>query len=156
MKLFGFEITRTKTSVSPVTTPTGWLNNFGSPFWGSSSSWFPVVQEPFTGAWQRNQEITASTLLSFHALYRCITMISQDISKMRIRLMEQTASTIWKEVARNSPYWPVLIKPNRYQTRIQFFDNWMGSKLIEGKTYVLKGRDFRVLTVNSVVLYLRE
>ncbi len=150
MKLFGFEITRTKTAVPATTTPSGWLSGFGAPFF--SSSWLPLVQEPFTGAWQRNQEQQAGTLLSFHALYRCITLISQDISKMRVRLMEQMSSKIWEEVDRNSPFWPVLIKPNRYQTRIQFFDEWMGSKLIEGNTYVLKERDSRGIVVNLYVL----
>jgi HK97 family phage portal protein len=154
VKLFGLEITwRPKAAVPATTVPAGWNSNFGLPFWGSSSSWFPIVQEPFTGAWQRNQEIRANTLLSFHALYRCITLISQDISKMRVRLVEQSASTgIWSEVDRNSPFWPVLIKPNRYQNRIQFFDEWVGSKLISGNTYVLKERDSRGIVVALYVL----
>jgi len=47
MKLFGLEITRTKTAVPATTTPSGWNANFGLPFWNSgSSSWFPLVQEP--------------------------------------------------------------------------------------------------------------
>ena len=154
MKLFGFEITRVKSPVPATTTPTGWSSSFGLPFWGGSgSSWFPVVQEPFTGAWQRNQELQGGALLSFHALYRCVTLISQDVSKMRIRLMEQNDTTkIWSEVGRNSPFWPVLTKPNRYQTRVQFFDEWMGSKLIEGNTYVLKERDSRGVVVALYIL----
>jgi HK97 family phage portal protein len=154
MKLFGLEITRTKTAVPATTTPSGWSANFGLPFWNSgSSSWFPLVQEPWTGAWQRNQELRAETLLSFHALYRCITLISHDISKCRMCLVEQNPTTgIWDEVDRNSPYWPVLIKPNRYQTRIQFFDEWLGSKLIYGNTFVLKERDARGIVVAMYVL----
>jgi len=153
VRLFGFEITRAKAAVPATTVPAGWGTNFGLPFWNSGSSWLPVVQEPFTGAWQRNSELTATTLLSFHALYRCITLISQDISKMRISLVEQNVTTgIWKEVDRNSPFWPVLIKPNRYQTRIQFFDEWVGSKLINGNTYVLKERDSRGVVIALYVL----
>jgi HK97 family phage portal protein len=155
VKLFGFEITRSRKAAVPATTvPASWGTNFGLPFWhGSEGTWFPIVQEPFTGAWQRNQEITASSLLSFHTLYRCITLISQDISKMRIRLVEQNLiSGIWEEVDRNSPFWPVLIKPNRYQNRIQFFDEWVGSKLIYGNTYVLKERDSRGIVVAMYVL----
>jgi HK97 family phage portal protein len=155
MKLFGYEFTisRTKTAVGATTVPSGWSSGFGLPFWGGGSSWFPIIQEPFTGAWQRNQEITATTLLAFPALYRCITLISQDISKMRIRLVEQDDDGIWSEVARVSPFWPVLTKPNRYQTRIQFFDEWMGSKLITGNTYVLKERDQRGIVVRLYVLH---
>jgi HK97 family phage portal protein len=144
VKLFGFEISRQKSPVPATGPPSGWDTGFGFPFWGGATSWFPLIQEPFTGAWQRNQEIQANTLLSFPALYRCITMISQDISKMSVRLVEQRAgSSVWQEVDRNSPFWPVLLKPNRYQNRIQFFDEWLGCKLIHGNTYVLKERDAR-------------
>jgi HK97 family phage portal protein len=153
MKIFGFEITRTKAAVPATTIPQGWSNNFGLPFWHGGSSWLPIIQEPFTGAWQRNQEMRAETLLSFHALYRCIALISQDVSKMRIRLVEQDPNSgIWEEVDRNSPFWPVLIKPNRYQTRIQFFDEWVGSKLIHGNTYVLKERDARGVVIALYIL----
>lgn len=154
MKLLGFEFKwPRKTAVPATTIPNGWSNNFGLPFWNSNSSWFPIIQEPTTGAWQRNQEIQVNTLLSFHALYRCITLISGDISKMRIKLVEQDPqSGIWEEVNRNSPFWPVLTKPNRYQTRIQFFDEWVGSKLINGNTYVLKERDARGVVVALYIL----
>jgi HK97 family phage portal protein len=153
MRLFGFEITRAKAAVAPTAVPTGWNYNFGQPFWNSNSGWWPTIQEPFTGAWQRNADLHCNTLLSFHALYRCITLISQDISKMRIRLVEQNqTSRIWKEVERTSPFWPVLTKPNRYQTRIQFFDEWLGSKLIQGNTYVLKERDARGIVVALYIL----
>jgi HK97 family phage portal protein len=40
-------------------------------------------------------------------------------------------------------YSPVLRKPNDYQTRIQFLETWMNSKLLRGNTYVLKRRDGR-------------
>lgn len=155
MKIFGWEISlsRSKTAVPATTIPAAWDPNFGAPFWSSNSGWFPIVQEPTTGAWQRNQDIRGGTLLSYYALYRCVTLIRQDISKMRIKLVEQTGPTsIWREVERNSPYWPVLIKPNRYQTRIQFFDEWLCSKLIQGNTYVLKARDSRGIVVALYVL----
>lgn len=153
MKILGYEIaiTRAKAAVPTTTTPVAWDFSFGAPFWGSGIG-FPLVQEPFTGAWQKNAEVRANSLLGFPALYRCITMISQDISKLRIRLMEQDEDKIWSEVDRNSPYWPVLIKPNRYQNRIQFFDEWMGSKLLQGNAYILKQRDSRGIVVATYVL----
>jgi HK97 family phage portal protein len=151
MKIFGFEISRVKTPVPPTTVPTGWNSNFGLPFWNSTG--FPIVHEPFSGAWQRNMPLRTDSILLFHAIYRCITLISQDISKMRMRLMEQDPATmIWTEVERNSPFWPVLVKPNRYQNRIQFFDEWIGSKLMFGNTYVLKGRDQRGIVTQLYIL----
>lgn len=153
MKIGPFEITWTKAPVPATTVPSGWSTTLGMPFWSSSHGGFPIIQEPFTGAWQRNMGLSAHTLLIYHAIYRCVTLISQDISKMRIRLMEQNFTTkIWSEVERNSPYWPVLIKPNRYQNRIQFFDEWVGSKLIHGNTYVLKARDSRGIVIGLYIL----
>lgn len=108
-----------------------------------SGGWVNLVREPFTGAWQRNVQIDTNTVLTYSTVFSCISLISGDISKLRMRLVAQDANGIWNEVEANSPFWPVLRKPNRYQTRIQFFANWVESKLIHGNTYVLKERDNR-------------
>jgi HK97 family phage portal protein len=127
MRLFGLSITRAKALQSVA-------DNRGA--------WFPLVHEPFTGAWQRNMEVNADTALAYSAVYSCVTLIASDIGKLRIRLVEQDRHGIWKE-AENPSFSPVLRKPNRYQTRIKFFENWITSKIIHGNTYVLKVRDNR-------------
>lgn len=129
LRIFGFEIARRKAL------PTG-------PIGYDRGGWWPVVSEPRPGAWQRNMEESAESLLTQHAVYACITLIASDIATCRIRLVEQDENDIWNEV-RNSAHSPVLAKPNSYQTRIQFFESWMVSKLTSGNTYVLKGRDNR-------------
>ncbi len=48
---------------------------------------------------------------------------------------------MWDEVDDGSPFLAVLRKPNRFQTRIQFFNYWIVSKLMAGNTYILKDRD---------------
>ncbi len=149
MKLFGLEISwaRPKALVPATTVPTGWNYNFGLPFWGGG----PVVQEPFTGAWQRNQERVIEGLVSHHAIYRCITMISQDIAKMRIRLVENVKDDIWVPIS-SAAFTPVLTKPNDYQNRIQFIEEWLRSKLMTGNTYALKNRDNRGVVTRLYVL----
>ena len=131
MRLFGFEVTRAK-HVTP-TQPLAALN----------AGWWPLVREPFTGAFQRNMELRLDTVLSYSAVYACVTLISSDIAKLRLRLMQQRDSSgIW--VKTESPaFSPVLRKPNLYQNRIQFLEYWVTSKLIHGNTYVLKERDDR-------------
>lgn len=146
MRLFGFEITRPKAAVGATTVPSGWLNGLGM------GGWFSVIGESCTGAWQRNIEIRTESVLTYHAVYSCITLIASDISKLRIRLVQQDDDGIWAEVKENSPFWPVLRKPNRYQNRIKFFEQWMVSKLIHGNTYVLKQRDQRNVVVALYVL----
>lgn len=127
-----------------VTTGTDtWGSASSSPsWWGSNNGWWPLIREPFTGAWQRNQEIRVETTLAYSAVYACVTLIASDIAKMRLCLVQKDSDAIWSET--ESPaFSPVLTKPNRYQTRIQFFDQWIVSKLIHGNTYVLKERDDR-------------
>lgn len=121
-----------KAPVPPVTFDLG----------SGGGGWFPIVREPFAGAWQRNLEHSAETVLSNVAVFRCTSLIAGDIAKLRPKLVQETTPGIWEET--ESPaFSPVLAKPNHYQTRIQFFENWMTSKLVNGNTYVLKERDGR-------------
>lgn len=118
----------------------------------ANRGWYPLVREPFTGAWQRNAEETVDSVLSYGPVFACQTLIASDVAKCRPRLVEQDANGIWNEVERASPFWPVLRKPNHYQNRIQFFENWMLSKLSWGNTYVLKARDQRGVVVALYIL----
>ena len=129
MRLFGFDLTLTR--VAPAT-----------PVWGGRGSWFPIVREPFAGAWQRNMEWTTDSVLAHHAVYACISRIAQDIGKLRPKLVQQDASGIWREVT-NTAHSPVLRRPNRFQNHIQFKEWWATSKLLHGNAYVLLERDAR-------------
>src|SRR5690606_10677645 len=104
--------------------------------------WWPLIRDSFAGAWQRNISVTLEGSLSYWPVFRCVSIISSDIAKLGLNLVEQTEDRVWVKI--NSPaFSPVLRKPNRYQSRIQFFENWMQSKLTRGNTYVLKQRDAR-------------
>ncbi len=145
MRVLGFEISRKAAPPVPtLSTPTS----------GLGGSWFPIVREPFTGAWQRNIEIRADTALSNVIVFRCVNLIQSDIAKLRPRILEQAGEgpkAIWEE--KTSPaFSPVLETPNRWQTRIQFWEQWISSKLNTGNTYVLKERDGRGLVVGMHIL----
>lgn len=116
-----------------------------------SRGWWPVIREPFSGAWQRNIEWTNETVLAYFAVYRCITLIANDIGNMPIGIKEKNTAGIWNPVEIPSKS-PVLNAPNRYQNHIQFKQWWATSKLINGNTYVLKVRDNRREVVNLYVL----
>lgn len=118
----------------------------------SSGGWFPWINEPFTGAWQRNQEIQTPTVLGHYAVYACVTLIANDIGKLRQRLMELDDNGIWKETSSPS-FSPVLRKPNGYQNHIQFKQWWQTSKLTKGNAYALKQRDNRGIVT---ALYLLD
>lgn len=112
------------------------------PLSGRGGWWPHYVSEPYTGSWQRNEEITFDTALTFSAVFACTTLIMSDIGKLALRLVEQDSDGIWTETE-NSAYSHVLRKPNRYQNKTQFLESWMASKLNSGNTYTLLQRDNR-------------
>lgn len=125
MQIFGLTITRQK----DLTMPAG------------RGGWWPIIREAFGGAWQRNIEIKHDAVLSYHAVYACITLIASDISKLPLRFVRRDQATgVWTP-SYDGDVSPLLAKPNDFQTRHQFWENWMLSKLTKGNTYVLKRRD---------------
>lgn len=129
MRLFGLTIARTST-LTPVSSGRG------------SGGWYPIVREPYTGAWQRNEELRWDAALSYFAVFACTTLIASDIGKLRLRLVAEDDDGIWSETT-SPAFSPVLRRPNRYQNIIKFIEQWIVSKLVHGNTYVLKERDDR-------------
>lgn len=105
--------------------------------------WWPWIREPYAGAWQRNDEWTVDMVLQHPTVFACITQIAGDFAKLRPKLVQLEPGDIWTEVTAQSPFHPVLRKPNRFQNHIQFKESWQFSKLAWGNTYVLKERDNR-------------
>lgn len=140
MRLFGLEITRVRGKAAPLTRV------------GSERGWWPVIRESYTGAWQSGVEVRPETVLTYSALYACVTLIASDVAKMRVKLVERDATGIWSETE-SAAFSPVLRKPNTYQNRIKFYEYWLTSKLLQGNTYVLKQRDARGIVI---ALYLLD
>ncbi|HFO6667197.1 TPA: phage portal protein [Escherichia coli] len=106
------------------------------------TSLFQAVAEPFSGAWQQGVKADPEAVLSFHAVFACISLISQDIAKMRLRLMQTDAHGIRRETRRGDIA-RLCRRPNAQQNRIQFFELWLNAKLRHGNTVVLKIRNAR-------------
>jgi HK97 family phage portal protein len=139
MRIFGLPIPFTgerKKDLSPV---------------DANRGWWPLLREAATGNWQMNVEVRLENVLSFHADFACRTLIASDIAKLRLMLVKKDDKGIWTEASSNA-FSPVLRKPNRFQTRIQFFESWVLSKLQRGNTYVLKQRDNRGVVTALYVL----
>jgi HK97 family phage portal protein len=143
MNIFGLEISRKKSI--PTVNATGQLASVDS-----NRGWVRIL-ESYAGAWQNNVEITVGNVTTHPAVFSCVTLIMNDISKMRLRLVQQDDDGIWNEVE-NPSFSPFLRRPNQYQNRIQFVATWLASKLLHGNTYVLKIRDRRGVVVAGYVL----
>ena len=108
-----------------------------NPVYSTVGGWVTVFEQ-HTGSWQQDVPIDRTAVSANWAVFSCVTLIAGDIAKMPARVMQySTDSLIWLPTERGK----VLRKPNRYQTRIEFFQNWVLSLLLFGNTYVLKQRD---------------
>lgn len=109
-----------------------------APVSGSTYSWWPRVLESFTGAWQQNVVVDRATVVQNWAVFSCATLIAGDIAKMPAAVMDydRTQRVFIPTLNR-----PVLRRPNRYQTYVEFMRMWVLSLLLNGNTYVLKQRD---------------
>lgn len=126
MNIFGLQISRRKNLAQVPGGNAGWTS----------------IMEPFTGAWQRNVEWNAESVLAYSTVNSCITLISNDIAKLGLKLIKRDANGIWVETEKPG-FSDVLAKPNRVQNRVQFYQHWVASKLAHGNVYVLKERDQR-------------
>lgn len=140
MRILGFDVSVSKAgTLSPV-------DNRGN------GGWFPwKISEPFTGAWQRNEEICVDSVMQNPTVFACTTLIANDIGKLRFRLEEEDENGIWVETT-SPAFSPVLRRPNNYQNHIQFKQQWQTSKLMHGNTIVLKVRDARTVVTSLYIL----
>ena len=117
----------------------------------SSGAWIDITPAQPPGYFQLDIKVRPETVLSYPAVFSCVTLISNDIGKLRTKLMALGANGIWEETA-NPAYSPVLRRPNHYQNQIQFKQWWIISKLVWGNTYVLKVRDGRGVVIGQYIL----
>lgn len=104
-----------------------------------SRGWIRLFRYDPDGTFQTDVEITQDGVIAYAPVYSCMTLISSDVGKIALRLMTQDRG-IWVETT-SPAFSPLLRKPNHFQTRQQFIESWIVSKLAKGNTYILKHRD---------------
>jgi HK97 family phage portal protein len=103
------------------------------------------------GGWQQHVEYNQETVLAYHAVYACVTLIANDIGKLRPKLIEKMDTGVWTEIT-SGAFSPVLRRPNPYQNHLQFKEWWVTSKLLHGNAYGLKVRDNRGVVIGIYIL----
>lgn len=141
MRIFGFEISRTK-AAPPV------------PVSENRGGWWRIY-ESYPGAWQQNVTVDIPQVLSNPVMFACITRIASDFAKLRTKLVQLDEGGVWTETT-NPAYSPVLRKPNRFQNSVQHRESWALSKLQTGNTVALKERDARGMVVALYILDWRR
>jgi len=118
----------------------------------SNRGWISLLRANMDGTWQYDTEINNESALAYTPFYACLTLIAGDIGKICLQLMEkESRSGIWVETT-SPAFSPLLRKPNHFQTRQQFIEGWVLSKLIHGNAYILKLRDGRNVVTAMYVL----
>lgn len=99
-----------------------------------------TIHDPYTGAWQRNEEIEVSRhdQMRHHAVFACVSLISRDIGKLKIQTKAPIGGV--KQVIKSKSS-QLLSKPNEFQTTQQFLEAWVTSKVTAGNAYIWKVRD---------------
>lgn len=137
---------------------------------GGISSWLYgggvgiTPHEPFAGAWQRNADSARGAgiggLTSFTAVFACVDIISCDVSRLPLRVLQQQYKPDGKPAGRtefkNHPAWKTMRKPNSFQTSQQFVQYYLANKLTTGNSYVLLLRDGRGIPNEMHVLDSRR
>lgn len=109
--------------------------------YSGGGGWFGIIREAWSGAWQANVSLDApKNILAFSAVYACVTLAANDVAKCCIKIIQEGTDGIETAVEK-SPFLAVLMKPNSYQTRMQFIEQWVIQKLLHGNAYVLKIRE---------------
>ncbi len=141
MRIFGFELSRVKAQQLVAVQPVG------------GGGWMSIIREGFAGAFQQNVVLDGPReILAFSGVFAPVTLIASDIAKLRVKLVVEDAAGICTEVKNTSPFLAVIKKPNHYQNRIQYWMQWIISKLLWGNAYALKRRDRRGITVALYIL----
>jgi HK97 family phage portal protein len=133
--LLGMVNWRTKQTFSSLPAPPSYGGNSLPPLSHG------YVHEPFAGAWQMNKECWGPQGI-FSAVYACIAIIAGDVAKLP-PMIRRTLPDGSKENYPNHPTARVLSYPNSYQTRVDFWGQFMSSCLFTGNTYVYLVRDQR-------------
>lgn len=97
--------------------------------------------ETHTGHWQMSGRGFDSPVspMQFSAVYSCVSIIADDISKLPLQIWQKNERG--KTEVTNTAVYRVLMKPNHYQTRIDFFLYLISSYLLEGNGYAYIDRD---------------
>ena len=121
-----------------------WLNwfksdkgiNTASPVEGSQH--WRTISEPYTGAWQKNDELKVTDSLTSYAVFSCISLISKDVGKLPILVKTEEDGIVTNTKLESLE---VINKPNSFQTRQQFLEAWVTSKVSNGNAYIFKVRN---------------
>jgi len=110
-------------------------------FGGAGNTRIPGDQSglPTTGA-MVNQSVTFDTAMQISAVWSCVRLISETIASLPLNFYSVTDGT--REIDNSSDIARVFLKrPNRYQSRVEFFESVTMQLVVDGNAYCTISRD---------------
>lgn len=97
-----------------------------------------TIEEPFTGAWQRNIGARAESSIENFAAFACVTQTANDVSKLEIEIKKRMQHGVWKvDYSRKYRYLRDLFDhPNPNQNIQDFLFRWVTSLQTFGNAFV--------------------
>lgn len=114
-----------------------WRSYFPTAWWSGSTTIAPANRfRPFMGSTvDSGVEVTPETAQSIATVLACVTLISDDISGLPVRIGQRTA--FGKRKVRDHYLYQVFDDPNEYHSREALLRIMMRSLLLQGSTYSL-------------------
>lgn len=138
VRIFGFDITRTRAPAAVAKAPRALSNVDDSRGWMTVWSGGGYSPWQMTQGFQLDLDLSSRRLQANWAVWGCQTLIAGDIGKLRMTLVERVDG-VWLET--ESAYDRLFRKPNPFQTWQQFVEYWSLAKQRSGNAYVLLERD---------------
>lgn len=143
------DVARDASTARPIAGGANWFG--GNPLPPLSHGY---VHEPYSGAWQQNASCGAPGGM-FSAVYACVQTISGDIAKLQPRIRRRLPDG-QKVTHDMHPAARALWYPNNYQTRVDFWGQFMAGALFTGNSYAYLVRDERGVIASMHLLDPRK
>jgi len=115
-----------------------------------ANSWWPILREGFSGAWQRGIVTPIEDAATHPIFWACVTQIANDVAKMRPMLMTEVGGVLQEATSPAFSPRPAeaesLPEPHPVPSLVD------PSKLTRGNAYILKERDDRGVVTALYVL----
>lgn len=141
MKILGLHVPFTPKQQPSQEKGTATVSNWGGDSWGASAG----------TNFQTGRTPSASDITRFTAVQTSINIISTDIAKLPCGVYQKLENGGFERVTTH-PLSRLLITPNSYQTRFDFFSQVMISALMRGNAYIFAPTDQRGQVTGLYVL----
>lgn len=123
---------------SPTEIELGLFSSFMSWISGASSRTKGIqVLDPISGR-MTTRTVNAETALQLSAVFACVRLIAETIAGLPLNFYEVQAGGAKKLITQHPLQNLLMYKPNRYQTKVEFFETLIFQLALHGNSYHLK------------------